>query len=56
MHQVFLAQSLTGTGRWDVTLSKGAKQQFLKNLGGNFIIFKNGHRYIGSAGRIIFKP
>ncbi len=53
MYQVFLAKK--SNQNWDVTLSQSAKEQAFKGLKGQFIVFQNGHRYIGIPGQKDFQ-
>jgi len=55
MYQVFFAKKTSQNLNWDVTLSQSAKEQALKGLKGQFIVFQNGHRYIGVPGQKDFQ-
>jgi len=55
MYRVFLAKMLPRSSGWDVTLSQAAREQPVKGLKGKFIVFQNGHRYVGMPGQKNFQ-
>lgn len=55
LYHFFMAKPSLKDRQWDVTLSATAKEQDVKGLTGKFIVFRDGHRYIGAAGQKNFQ-
>lgn len=55
MYKVFLAKMSSKNASWDVSLSQAAKEETVKGLKGKFIVFQNGHRYVGMPGKLNFQ-
>lgn len=53
MYKVFVAKMKNFN--WDVTLSQTAREQTVKGLKGKFIVFQDGHRYLGIPGQKKFQ-
>jgi len=55
MYKVFVAKFSRESSNWDVSLSQAAKEQGVAGLKGKFIVFQNGHRYVGIPGQKNFQ-